>query len=665
MEVEKALIIKKNQIVEDTDESLSVATSNCPLFIKARGYDDVCVSEEETDFPIAYSLVVHKYAWMVERLIKAIYSPANIYCIHYDEKSPASFKSAIKSLASCLPNVFIASKIEYVYYTSFSRVQADLNCFSDLLRSEVKWKYLINLCGQDFPLRTNIELVSELKKLNGANMLETTRPTEYKQQRFTYHHELVGNSDLNKWLVGTDQLKSPPPHGIEMFVGNAYFVLSRDFIVYMNSSAVVKDFLKWSEDTYDPEEHIWATLVRMPGVPGEVPRSHPDITDLMSKTRLVKWLGIQTFHKYNINCLAIYDFDPMEVEKALIIKKNQIVKDTDESLSVATSNCPLFIKTRGYDDVCVSEEETDFPIAYSLVVHKYAWMVERLIKAIYSPANIYCIHYDEKSPASFKSAIKSLASCLPNVFIASKIEYVYYTSFSRVQADLNCFSDLLRSEVKWKYLINLCGQDVPLRTNIELVSELKKLNGTNMLETTRPPEHKKQRFTLHYKLEGNSDLNKWLVGTDQLKSPPPHGIEMFVGNAYFVLSRDFIVYMNSSAVVKDFLKWSEDTFSPDEHIWATLVRMPGVPGEVPRSHPDITDLMSKTRLVKWLGTDLHLYPACSGIYIRGVCIYSLGELRWLLNYGHWFANKFDTNVDPIPLQCLEEKMEKRRKLFGC
>ncbi|CAJ1070114.1 beta-1%2C3-galactosyl-O-glycosyl-glycoprotein beta-1,6-N-acetylglucosaminyltransferase 4-like [Xyrichtys novacula] len=365
-----------------------------------------------------------------------------------------------------------------------------------------------------------------------------------------------------------------------------------------------------------------------------------------------------TFHRYNINCLAIYDLDPVEVEKALIIKENQLVEDTDESLSVATSNCPLFIKTRGYD-VCVSEEEKDFPIAYSLVVHKYAWMVERLIKAIYSPANIYCIHYDEKSPASFKSAIKSFASCLPNVFIASKIEYVYYASFNRVQADLNCFSDLLRSEVKWKYLINLCGQDFPLRTNIELVSELKELNGANMLETSRPPDYKKMRYTHHYKLMENSDLNI----TDQLKSPPPHGIEMFVGNAYFVLSRDFIVYMNSSAVVKDFLKWSEDTFSPDEHIWATLVRMPGVPGEVPRSHPDITDLMSKTRLVKWSDVEEEVYPPCTGKYVRNVCIFGTAEIRWLLNCGQWFANKFDTEVDPVAIQCLEEKLEERKKWF--
>lgn len=372
---------------------------------------------------------------------------------------------------------------------------------------------------------------------------------------------------------------------------------------------------------------------------------------------------VKMFHKYNINCEAIYDLDPVEVGKSLVIRKHHVVEDTDESLLELTSNCPKFIKARGYDDVFVSEEERDFPIAYSMVVHKYAWMVERLIRSIYSPANIYCVHYDLKSPAKFKSAIESLVSCLPNVFIPSKRVIVHYAAFSRVQADLNCLSDLLRSEVKWRYVINLCGQDVPLRTNIELVSGLKNLNGSNMLETTKP-RHKTVRFMYHWELTGETE-HKWLVRTSQLKSPPPHGIEMFVGSAYFILSREFIVYMNTSAVVKDFLAWTEDTYSPDETIWATLVRIPGIPGEVPRSHPEITDLMSKTRLMKWSSHEPHLYPACTSVHIRAVCIFGAAEIRWLLNCGHWFANKMDPNVDPITVQCFEEKLRERQKLFGC
>lgn len=375
---------------------------------------------------------------------------------------------------------------------------------------------------------------------------------------------------------------------------------------------------------------------------------------------------IQTFTKYNINCKAIYDLDPVEVEKSFIIRKHHIVEDTDESLFKLTSNCQKFIKARGYGNVCVTEEERDFPIAYSLVVHKYAWMVERLIRAIYSPVNIYCIHYDEKSPVHFKSAIEGLASCLPNVFIASKKEVVYYAHITRLKADLNCLSDLLRSEVNWKYVINLCGQDFPLRTNIELVSELKKLNGANMLETTHPTKNKKKRFTIQHELrDHNFEYKKKPKATNQPKAPPPHGIEIFAGNAYFILSRDFIVYMNSSAEVKDFLDWSEDTFSPDEHFWATLVRIPGVPGGIPRSHPDITALTSKTRLVKWSYQEKKLYPPCTGIHRRSICIFGAAELRWLLNYGHWFANKFDLNVDPVIIQCLEEKLMERKQIFGC
>ncbi|XP_074523933.1 beta-1,3-galactosyl-O-glycosyl-glycoprotein beta-1,6-N-acetylglucosaminyltransferase 4-like [Halichoeres trimaculatus] len=389
-----------------------------------------------------------------------------------------------------------------------------------------------------------------------------------------------------------------------------------------------------------------------------------NITDKQTSEHSPPLEDIKTFHKYNINCKAIYDLDPAELEKALIIRKHYLVRDTDESLFQLTLDCPKFISTRGYDDVCVSEEERDFPIAYSMVVHKYAWMVERLVRAIYSPANIYCIHYDEKSPDHFKSAIEGFVSCLPNVFIASKREIVYYTEFSRVQADLNCFDDLLKSDVKWKYLINLCGQDFPLKTNIELVSGLKSLKGSNMLETILPRQ-KAKRYLNHYALTGPSEYNKRLVRTDQLKSPPPHGIQIFVGSAYFILSREFIVYMDSSTVVKDFLAWTVDTKMPEETIWATLVRIPGVPGEVPRSHPDITHLMSKTRMIKWSWHENRLYPPCTSKHIRKICIYGAAEINWLLNCGHWFLNKLDPNVDPITIQCLEEILKEKRELFGC
>lgn len=373
--------------------------------------------------------------------------------------------------------------------------------------------------------------------------------------------------------------------------------------------------------------------------------------------------SVQMFHSYSINCSAVYDMDPVELGKSLVIRRKFIVEDTDESLINLTTDCSLFLKSRRYDDVCVSEEERDFPIAYSLVVHKSAWMVERLIRAAYSPNNIYCIHYDQKSSARFISAMEGVARCLPNVFIASQRESVYYASFSRLKADLNCLSDLLRSEVKWRYVVNLCGQDFPLRTNSELVSELRKLNGSNMLETSRPSALKAERFSFRYELrDDSSEFVKLPVRTVQQKTPPPHSIQVFVGSAYFTLSRAFIEHMHRSVVVSDFLAWCEDTYSPDEIFWATLARLDGVPGAIPTSQADVTDLMSRTRLVKWEYLEPGLYPACTGQHVRSVCVYGAAELRWLLHYGHWFANKFDPRVDPISIQCLEEKLEEHRLL---
>ncbi|XP_065100356.1 beta-1,3-galactosyl-O-glycosyl-glycoprotein beta-1,6-N-acetylglucosaminyltransferase 4-like [Paramisgurnus dabryanus] len=360
--------------------------------------------------------------------------------------------------------------------------------------------------------------------------------------------------------------------------------------------------------------------------------------------------------KYGINCSAIYDMEPVEVGKSLVARKNKYVGPTDMNIVNATYDCDRFLASKGYNAKQSSESEREFPLAYSLVVHQNADLVERLLNAVYMPQNVYCIHYDLKSSYDFISAMQGLARCIPNVFIASKLERVQYASFSRLKADLNCLSDLLESEVKWKYVINLCGQDFPLRTNAELVSDLRMLNGKNMVESKRP-WGKEWRWTFHHDLNGVSDNYDFPITTTEEKQPPPQNIEMFVGSAYFTLSREFALFVQLNSLVKDFLVWSEDTYSPDEHFWATLVRMPGAPGEVPRSDPDISELDSKTHLVKWSYLEEEgLYPPCSGEYIRSVCTYGAAELRWLLNYGHWFANKVDPNVDAIIIECLEEKL---------
>lgn len=58
----------------------------------------------------------------------------------------------------------------------------------NLWKRETKWKYLINLAGQEYPLQTMQDLVKILKVFNGANSLGTlARRNLYRFQKNVFN----------------------------------------------------------------------------------------------------------------------------------------------------------------------------------------------------------------------------------------------------------------------------------------------------------------------------------------------------------------------------------------------------------------------------------------------------------------------------------------------
>ncbi|XP_018594012.2 beta-1,3-galactosyl-O-glycosyl-glycoprotein beta-1,6-N-acetylglucosaminyltransferase 3-like [Scleropages formosus] len=356
-------------------------------------------------------------------------------------------------------------------------------------------------------------------------------------------------------------------------------------------------------------------------------------------------------------CSAIFRGDTAGVEETDLIQL-LAAKKRDTFLTEAfylnlTQDCSAYVKNRGFLTVTLSEEEKHFPIAYSMVIHEKIEMFERLLRAVYVPHNVYCVHVDQKSSEDFKNAVRAIVSCFPNVFVASRLENVVYASWSRVQADLNCMEDLLKSPVQWKYLLNTCGTDFPIKTNAEIVQNLRLLNGKNSMESEETSEHKKDRWRYHY------NITNTVARTSIKKSPPPISTPMFSGNAYFVVTREFVRHIFESKEVLNLLEWAKDTYSPDEFIWATLFRMPAMPGSYPpNSKFQQSDMNALARLVKWsyLEGDVRRgapYPPCTGVHQRAVCIFGAGDLHWMIRQHHLFANKFDPQVDDVAIRCLE------------
>ena len=139
---------------------------SCDQYKRLRGYITSPLSEEEEKFPIAYSLVIYKDLDWAERLLRAIYRPQNYYCVHLDQKVHRDIRKAFKSITACFENVFLASKTTNVGWGLFSVLEPELTCMNDLWKFQ-KWRYLINLTGQEFPLKTNKELVKILKTYHG------------------------------------------------------------------------------------------------------------------------------------------------------------------------------------------------------------------------------------------------------------------------------------------------------------------------------------------------------------------------------------------------------------------------------------------------------------------------------------------------------------------
>ncbi|XP_070580205.1 N-acetyllactosaminide beta-1,6-N-acetylglucosaminyl-transferase-like [Ptychodera flava] len=310
-----------------------------------------------------------------------------------------------------------------------------------------------------------------------------------------------------------------------------------------------------------------------------------------------------------------------------------------------TQNCTQFANEGGYTNKQVTKEEEDFPLAFGIIMYKSAQQVEQLLRTIYRPHNIYCIHVDSKSSGELHKAMQAISSCFDNVFIASKSERVVWGSMSIVQAEMHCHEDALERNKKWKYFINLTGQEFPLKTNLEIVQILKTFNGQNDIATGGEPFFFRVKFK-------HRVLFDYMVMTPLFKTEPiPGNISLHRGELHSALTRDFIAYLHSDELAIKFYDWVRDTRIPDETFYQSLSYLreaPGGPG--PRK---ILALVSRAKNWKPLGLP------CHGKYVRNVCVFSWKDLLWLQSRPQLFANKFHINDDALVLQCLEEEINHR------
>ena len=92
------------------------------------------------------------------------------------------------------------------------------------------------------------------------------------------------------------------------------------------------------------------------------------------------------YARTGLSCRSMFESDNAEIQRAKdYIKDHPRTRLDDEQLVELTRDCSTFRRSRGYFEEPLSDEEADFPIAFSILAFKDVDLVERLLRAIYIP----------------------------------------------------------------------------------------------------------------------------------------------------------------------------------------------------------------------------------------------------------------------------------------
>ncbi len=351
-----------------------------------------------------------------------------------------------------------------------------------------------------------------------------------------------------------------------------------------------------------------------------------------------------------VNCSRITAGNASEIAKVRSMKRWSMAP-ADNHLLRKTSNC-TWIKRYFNNGFYVTDLEKSFPIAFSFLIHNKPSQVLRLLRLLYRPHNQYCIAPDKKSGKTFIGIFHNLAECLNNILVVSELREVRWGHKSIMETQMQCYRDLLNLRQKqarsqqWKYVINLCGKELPLNTNHEIVTKLMQRNGSSVVNA-----HKM----------GHDAFELVRLRNQQI----PFSIPLYKSMTYMALSHTFVNYLFTNSRAITLYNFFRTCKVPEEHYYATVYMLPHVPGGY---NPDVKGHQLRVDNYFWRTNEyLKTNPRqCSGIIIHEICVVDFGDLLRILastrnGKDALFHNKYFLEYDHVIMDCMEEQIQARNR----
>ncbi|CAD5229362.1 unnamed protein product [Bursaphelenchus okinawaensis] len=315
-----------------------------------------------------------------------------------------------------------------------------------------------------------------------------------------------------------------------------------------------------------------------------------------------------------------------------------------------------------FNDAPLSSEEAEYPLAYGFHIYKDISQVLAVLSTFYHPQNAYCIGVDSRSTALFQNRVKLLEKCLGNVTVKI-FENVRWCSKGTLNALYGCFSYLTSLDHPWRYYQYISNNDLPLKTNFEMVQIFKNLKGAVITELVRP-QKAETKFTV---------------------------IPVYKASMSAIVSREAANYVVVNCTITQFilhlLRKKPLYACPDELLWATLFGNKDVfsaPGSFDytsmryvyvkqikenrnkrlivnatssKAEPFMLSYYYIPRYQVWSGSP----RKCNGKFVHASCVFGVRDLPMLIKRPELVAHKLYSDFQPAAFYCLR-KMVKERAL---
>lgn len=215
---------------------------------------------------LAYSIAAHRNPSQLRRLLSAIYNPHDLFVLHIDARSP-EVRSAAQAFAREAGDNVVLIENRRVIWGGWSQTRVQLAMMERALSydnhpsngSHRRWDYLINLSGQDYPLRTPEQirrwLADQGPDRNFFEVLDFDQATAEIRPRMDFFHFELGNK------LRRIRLRRPTPKGLHVFWGSSWFIASRSLCELATSSPLAAQCRKAIRLARSSDEIFFQTLL--------------------------------------------------------------------------------------------------------------------------------------------------------------------------------------------------------------------------------------------------------------------------------------------------------------------------------------------------------------------------------------------------------------------